>query len=122
MSGVVRNVIDFGVFVDIGVHQDGLVHISEIADGYIKHPSEVLKVGDNVKVRVLGVDVDKKRISLCMKTSDNVRGIKVKNDVKRDSTNVSGKKYDKKGRGNSKPRREESLDYMLAKLKNKFSR
>ena len=67
-TGTVRNVIDFGVFVDIGVHQDGLVHISQVADRYIKHPSEVVKVGDIVKVRVLGVDPAKKRISLTMKT------------------------------------------------------
>ena len=67
LQGTVRNVIDFGVFVDIGVHQDGLVHISQITSRYIKHPSEVLKVGDIVKVKVLGVDVAKKRISLTMK-------------------------------------------------------
>lgn len=67
MTGVVRNVIDFGVFVDISVHQDGLVHISQISKDYIKHPSEVLKVGDVVKVKVIGVDVEKKRISLTIK-------------------------------------------------------
>ncbi len=67
MTGTVRNVIDFGVFVDIAVHQDGLVHISQICDRYIKHPSEVLKVGDIVKVKVLSVDVAKKRIALTMK-------------------------------------------------------
>ena len=67
LTGTVRNVIDFGAFVDIGVHQDGLVHISEISDRYVKHPSEVLSVGDTVKVRVLAVDVKKKRISLSMK-------------------------------------------------------
>jgi len=67
LQGTVRNVIDFGVFVDIGVHQDGLVHISQITNRYIKHPSEVLKVGDIVKVKVLSVDVQKKRISLTMK-------------------------------------------------------
>ncbi len=67
LSGVVRNVIDFGAFVDIGVHQDGLVHISQICDRYIRHPSEELKVGDHVQVKVLGVDVAKKRISLTMK-------------------------------------------------------
>ncbi len=67
LTGTVRNVIDFGVFVDIGVHQDGLVHISQICDRYIKHPSEVLKVGDVVKVKVLKVDPAKKRISLTMK-------------------------------------------------------
>ena len=67
LTGTVRNVIDFGAFVDIGVHQDGLVHISQICDKYIKHPSEVLSVGDIVKVKVLSVDVKKKRISLSMK-------------------------------------------------------
>jgi len=71
LSGTVRNVIDFGAFVDIGVHQDGLVHISQISDKYIKHPSDVLNVGDVVKVRVIGVDLVKKRISLSMK---NVKG------------------------------------------------
>lgn len=69
LTGTVRNVIDFGAFVDIGVHQDGLLHISQICDKYIKHPSEVLKVGDIIKVKVLSVDTDKKRISLTMKTS-----------------------------------------------------
>lgn len=67
LQGTVRNVIDFGAFVDIGVHQDGLVHISQITDRYIKHPSEVLKVGQVVTVWVISVDVNKKRISLTMK-------------------------------------------------------
>jgi uncharacterized protein len=67
LSGTVRNVIDFGVFVDIGVHQDGLVHISQICDKYIKHPLEAVSVGDIVKVRVLSVDLQKKRIALSMK-------------------------------------------------------
>ena len=67
LTGTVRNVIDFGAFVDIGVHQDGLVHLSQISDKFIKHPSQVLKVGDIVKVKVLAVDVAKKRISLTMK-------------------------------------------------------
>lgn len=67
LDGTVRNVIDFGAFIDIGVHQDGLVHISQICDRYIKHPSEVLKVGDVVKVRVLSVDLAKKRIALTMR-------------------------------------------------------
>mgnify|MGYP002673195919 CR=1 FL=1 len=66
-SGKVRNVVDFGAFVDIGVHQDGLVHISQICDAYIKHPSEVLKVGQTVDVKILSVDLEKKRISLTMK-------------------------------------------------------
>ncbi len=67
LKGTVRNVIDFGAFVDIGVHQDGLVHISQICDKYIKHPSEVLKVGDVVNVKILSVDPNKNRISLTMR-------------------------------------------------------
>ena len=67
LQGTVRNVIDFGAFVDIGVHQDGLVHISQITDKYIKHPSEVLKVGQIVTVWVISVDVKKGRIGLTMK-------------------------------------------------------
>ena len=70
LSGTVRNVIDFGAFVDIGVHQDGLVHISEIADRFIRHPSEVLSVGDVVEVVVLDVDEKKKRIALSIKQAD----------------------------------------------------
>lgn len=70
LDGVVRNVIDFGAFVDIGVHQDGLVHISQISKNYVKVPSEVLKVGDQVKVKVIGVDVPKKRIQLSIKDAE----------------------------------------------------
>lgn len=71
LKGTVRNVIDFGAFVDVGVHQDGLVHISQITNKFIKHPSDVLKVGDIVTVWVLSVDVPKKRISLTMKKPEN---------------------------------------------------
>ncbi len=67
VTGTVRNVIDFGAFVDIGVHHDGLVHISQIVDRYIKHPSEVLSVGDVVQVKILAVDLKKQRISLTMR-------------------------------------------------------
>ena len=67
LTGTVRNVIDFGAFVDIGVHQDGLVHISQVADKFVRHPSEVVSVGDVVKVTVLEVDEGKKRISLSMR-------------------------------------------------------
>jgi len=67
LTGTVRNVIDFGAFVDIGVHQDGLVHISQLADRFVKHPMDVVKTGDIVKVRVLSVDISKKRIALTMK-------------------------------------------------------
>lgn len=67
LQGTVRNIVDFGAFVDIAVHEDGLVHISQLSDKYVKHPLDVVKVGDIVKVRVLSVDIQKKRISLTMK-------------------------------------------------------
>lgn len=68
MTGVVRNVVDFGAFVDIGVHQDGLVHISRLSDSFVKHPSDVVSVGDTVNVRVIEVDTKRKRIALSMKS------------------------------------------------------
>ncbi len=118
INGTVRNVIDFGVFVDIGVHQDGLVHISQISDGYIKHPSDVLKVGDLVKVKVLGVDPIKKKISLTMKTADMPNGIAV--------ANQKTDKERKDGRINATKKREErkqmSNDEMRAYLMKKFGR
>src|SRR3712207_1212429 len=67
LMGTVRNVADFGAFVDIGVHQDGLVHLSQLADKFVKHPLDVVKVGDIVKVKVLSVDEKRGRISLTMK-------------------------------------------------------
>ena len=67
LKGTVRNVIDFGAFVDIGVHQDGLVHVSQISNKFIKNPRDALKVGDVVQVKVLSVDTAKKRIALTMK-------------------------------------------------------
>ena len=67
ITGTVRNVVDFGAFIDIGVHQDGLAHISELTDRYIKHPSEVLKVGQVVQVFVKDVDLKKNRIALTLK-------------------------------------------------------
>ncbi len=70
LTGTVRNVIDFGAFVDIAVHQDGLVHVSEMSDRFVKHPSQVVSVGDIIQVRVISVDVKKKRIGLSMKGKD----------------------------------------------------
>ena len=67
LQGTVRNVVDFGAFVDIGVTEDGLVHISHLSDKFIKHPKDVVKVGDIVKVKILDVDKQKGRISLSMK-------------------------------------------------------
>jgi len=74
LKGTVRNVIDFGAFVDIGVHQDGLVHISELSDRYVKHPLDVVKIGDIVEVRVLSVDEKRKRIQLSMKPATSADG------------------------------------------------
>lgn len=67
LSGTVRNVIDFGAFVDIGVKHDGLVHISELSNNYVKNPSEVVSVGDVVKVKVIGIDKERQKVSLSMK-------------------------------------------------------
>ncbi len=72
LTGTVRNVVDFGAFVDIGVHQDGLVHISQLADRFVRDPSQVVKVGDVVDVTVLEVDEKKKRISLTMKKESGI--------------------------------------------------
>ena len=67
LTGTVRNVIDFGAFVDIGVKYDGLVHISELSNNYVKNPSDVVSVGDIVKVKIIGIDFDRKKVSLSMK-------------------------------------------------------
>ncbi|MDR2939231.1 MAG: RNA-binding transcriptional accessory protein [Clostridiales bacterium] len=69
LEGTVRNIVDFGVFVDIGVHHDGLVHVSQISDGYIKHPLDAVKVGDIISVRVMGVNLEKRRIALTMRSA-----------------------------------------------------
>ncbi len=114
INGTVRNVIDFGVFVDIGVHQDGLVHISQISDNYIKHPSDALKVGDLVKVKVLGVDTVKKKISLTMKTSELPHGLAVGNQ-KTDRERKQGRREAEK----KKELTDEQLKQLLLK---KFGR
>ena len=118
INGTVRNVIDFGVFVDIGVHQDGLVHISQISDGYIKHPSDVLKVGDLVKVKVLGVDTVKKKISLTMKTAELPGGIATTNQ-KTDRERKQGRKDAEKRREGKKEMTNDQLKELLMK---KFGR
>jgi len=79
LTGTVRNVIDFGAFVDIGVHQDGLVHISEVCDRYIKHPSEELSVGQVVKVKIINIDLQKQRIGLSIKRADEEENIQIEN-------------------------------------------
>ena len=119
INGTVRNVIDFGVFVDIGVHQDGLVHISQISDGYIKHPSDVLRVGDLVKVKVLGVDLVKKKISLTMKTADLPNGIAVQQQ-KTDKERKQGRKDAERKKENAK--KQMSNEDLKALLMKKFGR
>ncbi len=119
INGTVRNVIDFGVFVDIGVHQDGLVHISQISDNYIKHPSDVLKVGDLVKVKVLGVDTIKKKISLTMKTADLPHGLAVGNQKTDRERKQSRRDADKRRNEKSKQMTDEELKQLLLK---KFGR
>ena len=119
LTGTIRNVIDFGVFVDIGVHQDGLVHISQISNGYIKHPSDVLKVGEVVKVKVLGVDTVKKKISLTMKTADNPNGLAVGNQ-KTDRERKEGRINAERKRENEK--KQLSNDELKALLMKKFGR
>ncbi|MEI8243915.1 MAG: S1 RNA-binding domain-containing protein, partial [bacterium] len=74
LEGVVTNVTAFGAFVDIGVHQDGLIHVSELSDRFIREPSEVVKAGDRIKVRVLSVDVARKRMSMSAKLKPSVAG------------------------------------------------
>lgn len=119
LNGTVRNVIDFGVFVDIGVHQDGLVHISQISDNYIKHPSDALKVGDLVKVKVLSVDLDKKKISLTMKTSELPHGLNVGNQ-RTDRERKQGRENAQRKEKNLPPK--QSKEDMLAMLYKKFGR
>ena len=71
LTGTVRNVADFGAFVDIGVHRDGLLHVSEMCDRFVRHPSEVLSVGDVIEVRIKSVDVQRQRINLTRKGMGN---------------------------------------------------
>ncbi len=120
LMGTVRNVIDFGVFVDIGVHQDGLVHISQITDSYIKHPSEVLKVGEVVKVRVLAADKAKNRISLTMKGFDSEAAKRAKEQSASRNDKSRGKEFFDKKPNVQAPKKEQSLDDMLLALQNKF--
>ena len=138
LTGTVRNVIDFGAFVDIGVHHDGLVHVSEISDRFIKHPSEALSVGQVVKVKVIGVDPVKQRINLSIKQASGfvsqkpVGGASREKAGSRNRDENRGGNRDNRNRDNrdnrnfnrdNRPKRDEkSLDDMLAALKNKYSK
>jgi uncharacterized protein len=117
LKGTVRNVIDFGAFVDIGVHQDGLVHISEICDRYISHPLEAVSVGDIVDVQVLSVDLKKQRIQLTMKigTSDGAKDKDKKPEKEKNKSGNSGQKSGEKKRagkpnGQGKPEKKNDRD------------
>ena len=126
ISGVVRNVIDFGVFVDIGVHQDGLVHISEITNNYISHPKEALAVGQQVKVKVIGVDLKRNRIALSIKQASGAvelgkpRERKLSENKNDKNDNRKGNRTDNRS-STTKPK-EESLDSKLNALLNKFGK
>lgn len=96
LQGVITNVTNFGAFVDIGVHQDGLVHISQIADHFVKDPHQVVKTGDVVSVRVLDVDVKRKRIALSMRSGDG--------DKPAEKAKSSGRKRGKRKTKSDKPR------------------
>ena len=142
LTGTVRNVIDFGAFVDIGVHHDGLVHVSEISDRFIKHPSEALSVGQVVKVKVIGVDPVKQRINLSIKQAsgfvsqrpaggasrekadNHSRDNRNFNRDNRDNRDNRGGNRDNRNfnRDNRPKREEKSLDDMLAALKNKYNK
>jgi uncharacterized protein len=126
MEGVVTNVANFGAFVDIGVHQDGLVHISEISDKYVTDAKEVLTVGDVVKVRVVAVDANQKRISLSMKqeSTDGVAGAGASGPrgqrVGGPRGNFGGRGRDN-GRGNARPQGGIQGHATIADLKNKIA-
>ena len=136
LTGTVRNVIDFGAFVDIGVHHDGLVHVSEISDRFIKHPSEALSVGQVVKVKVIGVDPVKQRINLSIKQASGFVSQKPAGGASRekaDNHSRDNRNFNRDNRGgnrdnrnfnrDNRPKREEkSLDDMLAALKNKYNK
>jgi uncharacterized protein len=117
LPGVVTNVTNFGAFVDIGVHQDGLVHISEISDSYITNPNDVLKVHQKVKVRVIDVDFARKRINLSMKTNEKRVSVKSKKNEQENNQHrhhVSKKEKEK--------RQQEIMQAKLELLKAKFNK
>ena len=129
LTGVVRNVIDFGAFVDIGVHHDGLVHISEISDRYIKHPSEALTVGQTVKVKVIGVDSVKQRINLSIKGASGYVSERATEVVRKNNDHNANRgagkgqnKDNRRGNNQGARKREDNLNDMLRALQNKFNR
>ncbi|MBO5551556.1 MAG: S1 RNA-binding domain-containing protein, partial [Lachnospiraceae bacterium] len=120
LKGTVRNVIDFGAFVDIGVHEDGLVHISRMSDRFIRHPLEVVSVGDIVDVTVLEVDEKKGRISLSM-TDEGMTGERGRRDKSRSFAGTEHKKTDKRraGAGDKEEFAPGTIGYLLAHSRKK---
>jgi uncharacterized protein len=134
LEGIVTNVTDFGAFVDVGVHQDGLVHISRLSDRFVKDPQEIVKAGDRLKVRVLEVDVERRRISLSARSADR-GGSAPASGRKRDAGKPSGPKSpsgrargpkegarSKRAPESDSPAKPVSLDDALKKLQAKFNR
>jgi uncharacterized protein len=110
LEGVVTNVTNFGAFVDVGVHQDGLVHVSQLADRFVKDPHEVVRPGQVVQVRVLEVDVERKRISLSMKAPEAAGGARsAERDAPREP-NAGAARDRGKQKGGPRPRRPERGD------------
>jgi uncharacterized protein len=103
LEGAVTNVVDFGAFVDVGVHQDGLVHVSVLADKFVKDPREVVRPGDIVKVKVVEVDLERKRIALSMRMDDGAARAKPRGDERRPKGKPQQKKGSPKGRGPRPP-------------------
>ena len=103
LEGVVSNVTNFGAFVDIGVHQDGLVHISALSNKFVKDPREVVKAGDVVKVKVLEVDVERRRIALTMRMSDDANAMSGEQPARGDNRNPRGERRPNRGGENRKP-------------------
>lgn len=120
LPGIVTNITNFGAFVDIGVHQDGLVHLSQMADRFIEHPGEVVKVHQRVMVTVTEVDVPRKRIALSMKGNQAQAQVPVADKKpKKSAVSESGGKENKK-RDVQQPKPQEDMNTLLAKLKSKF--
>ena len=116
LEGVVTNVTNFGAFVDVGVHQDGLVHISALSNTFVKNPAEVVKAGDIVKVKVMEVDVQRKRIGLSMRMSDKAEEVAQARQQPRAERSGSGKPQNRSGKKNSQQSKKESSTGSFANL------
>ena len=116
LEGVVTNVTNFGAFVDIGVHQDGLVHVSALSEKFVKDPHEVVKAGDVVKVKVLEVDIARKRIALTMRLTDEVSAKRPEGGQRSGASSRDVQRYGNGG-GRNAPQQENAMAAAFAKLK-----